>query len=306
MATPGITFNPATDIPSLEGKVILITGTNCGLGKQAALELARHKPAMIWMTARNAEKGQEAADDVVRQVPGAAVTFVQLDLASFESIKKAVKTVLAKSSRLDVLMLNAGLMGAAPALTAEGYEIHMGTNHIGHALLLRLLTPLLLETAAAHPDTRVVTVASAAFKHVGPEKIQFDTLKSLEGVKPVPRYLQSKTANLLYTQGLAQKYPALVFVSVDPGEVETQLFKREPADEQMRWVQTEVAPKLWKPVEEGVKNQLWAATAPVASLVSGRHYEPVGKYEPVGLMLDAELAKDVWNWTEKELEGQQL
>ncbi|KAK7749310.1 hypothetical protein SLS62_008279 [Diatrype stigma] len=311
MASKGISFNPATDIPSLEGKVILITGANSGLGKQSSLELARHKPAQIWMAARSPEKGKEAVEDIKRQVPDAAVTFLELDLSSFDSIKAAAKTVLESSPRLDILLLNAGLMGCPPKLTKEGYEIQMGTNHIGHALLFQLLAPLLLKTAASSngdaASVRVVSLSSSAPKYTGPEKIQLDTLKTLDaGVSPVKRYIQSKTANLLYAQELARHYPQLTVVSVDPGDVDTQLFRREPGDAQMALLQTEVAPKAVRPVEEGVKNQLWAATAPGKALTSGWHYEPVGVHAPVGIMLDTEFARKVWDWTQKELQGQTI
>ncbi|AEO69072.1 5721d776-06bd-4118-8c34-3d8d02801515 [Thermothielavioides terrestris] len=327
MATQGVTFNPTTDIPSLEGKVILITGANSGLGKQSALELAKHNPAQLWMAARSPEKGNEAVADVKRQVPGAAATFLELDLSSFASIKRAAKTVIAASPRLDILMLNAGLMGCPPRLTEDGYEIQMGTNHVGHALLLKLLTPLLQQTttaAAAGGAARVVILSSSAWKYAGPEKIQFDTLKRLDaGVTPVNRYVQSKTANMLYAREFAARHNGgggsgggdnnsgspgrLVVVSVDPGEVDTQLFRREPGDEQMAYLQREVAPKRVGPVEEGVKNQLWAATAPEGAVVSGEHYEPVGRRpEPTGLYLDHELARELWEWTAKELEGHEI
>jgi retinol dehydrogenase-12 len=93
-------------------------------------------------------------------------------------------------------------------------------------------------------------------------------------------------------------------VSIDPGEVDTDLFRREPGDDRMRYLQTEVAPKRVKPIAVGVRNQLWAATG--HGLTSGLHYEPVGKYAPEGLMLDEQLAKEVWEWTQRELEGQEL
>ncbi|KAH9896257.1 NAD(P)-binding protein [Xylariomycetidae sp. FL2044] len=316
--TQDSSFDPSVDIPSLEGKVILVTGANSGLGRQASLEFAKHKPCQLWMAARDQKKGGDAVTFVKGQVVDAAgveVNFLQLDLSSFASIKSAVRTVMSKSSRLDILMLNAGLMGCAPKLTEEGYEIQMGTNHVGHALLLKLLEPLLLASTA-----RVVSMASSAWKYAGPEKIQFDTLKSLDGVTPVNRYVQSKAANMLYAQGLAKHYPQLIIASIDPGEVATQLFSREPGDAHgkrpyplralhslpvsMIEIQTNVAPKLVRPVEEGVKNQLWAATS--AEVKSGQHYEPVGQYRPEGLMLDSELAKQVWDWTQKELDGQTI
>lgn len=108
MSSQSISFNPSTDIPSLEGKVVLITGTNSGLGKQASLEFARHKPAQIWMTARDPEKGKAALEEVKSQVPDANVNFLELDLSSFTLIKAAAKTLLEKLPRLDILMLNAG------------------------------------------------------------------------------------------------------------------------------------------------------------------------------------------------------
>ena len=190
-------------------------------------------------------------------------------------------------------------MGCPPKLTKEGYEIQMGTNHIGHALLLKLLEPTLLKTTTLYP-VRVVSMASSAWKWAGPEKIQFDTLKSLEGATPVNRYIQSKTANMLYVQELAKHYPQFTIASIDPGEVATQLFSRDPGDEQMIHIQTEVAPKAWRPVEEGVKNQLWASVS--MDVTSGEYYEPIGQG---GLATDDgkddQLAEKLWEWTEQEL-----
>jgi hypothetical protein len=108
----------------------------------------------------------------------------------------------------------------------------------------------------------------------------------------------------MYAQEFAKRYPQLTIVSINPGEVATQLFSREPGDEQMVHLQTEVAPKVVGPVEEGVKTQLWAATG--EGVVSGLHYAPVGVNESYGLVLDTELAKNVWDWTQKELEGQEI
>ncbi|ORY72185.1 uncharacterized protein BCR38DRAFT_480644 [Pseudomassariella vexata] len=96
-------------------------------------------------------------------------------------------------------------MGCPPKLTKDGYGVQMGTNHLGHALLLKILTPHLIKAASP----RVVSMTSSAWKWARPEKIQFVTLRSLEGVSPVNRYVQSKTANMLYPQQFAKHNPQL-------------------------------------------------------------------------------------------------
>ncbi|KIH92072.1 hypothetical protein SPBR_03057 [Sporothrix brasiliensis 5110] len=298
-----ITFDPATNIPSLAGKTILITGTNSGLGKASALALAQHGPAQLWMTARDPEKGQGALGEVKNAAPGVNVAFQELDLSSFENIKAAVAAVRATTEKLDILMLNAGLMGCAPRLSPDGFEIQMATNHLGHALLLKLLQPILA------PDARIVSLSSSAWKHSPPgSKIDFDTLRtaSNDAVPPVFRYVQSKIANLLYAQQYAKhnKNTSQVMVSINPGEVNTNLFTREPGDDHMKKLQTEVVPKVAGPIADGVKNQLWAATTDAANLVNGAHYAPIGVEEKWGIAEDEELAEQLWAWTEEALYGQ--
>lgn len=198
-------FDPAKDITSLTGKVILITGANTGLGKATAIELAKHSPAHIYITARDQLKGNAALEEVKGTASkGTKVSLLELDLSSFESIKAAAKSFLEQEGRLDVLLLNAGVMGAPPVLTKDGYEMHMGTNHLGHALLLKLLQPVLDKTHGA----RVVHLTSAGFRHVGPSGIEFSTLRSANSQTPLPlRYAQSKLACLLYAAKLLSTTP---------------------------------------------------------------------------------------------------
>lgn len=192
-------------------------------------------------------------------------------------------------------------MGCPPSLAPSGHEIQITTNHLGHALLLRLLLPIL--TSSPSSPGRVVSLSSSAWKYASrTDKIQFSTLTSLGGVSPVNRYIQSKLAISLYASEFAKRHPKVVIVAVDPGEVDTALFKREPGDEQMKYLAEEVAPQRVRPVEEGVRNQLWAATTGDI-LVTGGHYEPAGVLvERTGLLGDEELAGRVWEWTEGELD----
>ncbi|KAI1129021.1 NAD(P)-binding protein [Nemania abortiva] len=296
------TFDPSCDIPALDGRVIFITGANSGLGKKTALELARHNPAQIWMAVRDTAKAEPARSEVASQTKGSSVILHELDLTSFESIKACAKAFLAVAPRLDILYLNAGIMGAPAAVTKDGYEIHMGVNHVGHALLLKMLTPLLLKTAADN-DVRVISATSVGYKFAHPEGIQFNALKQakVEGMTPVMQYAQSKLANLLYARQVAKNYPQFTTVSVHPGSVLTNLFSREPGDEQMAHLQKNVAPVRSVDLDEGVKNHLWAASH--SQLTNGMYYEPIGIPDTAtGLAVDEDQAERLWQWTQKELE----
>lgn len=310
MASKTYSFNPSTDIPSLNGKVILITGANTGLGKATALELAKHSPSRIIMTCRSPTKGNAALEEVRSTAsPGTRVSLVQLDLSSFASVRSAAREIHAQAGdgngKLHVLVLNAGVMGCPPALTPEGYEVQMGTNLVGHVLLLKLLRPLLHRASAAGEDARVVHLASAGVRYVGPGGVEYDTLRSASSGTSMPlRYAQSKLACLLYAREDAKRDARVRSVAINPGEVDTELFTREAGDEHMKKLQTDVVPNVVGPISEGVKNHLWASTSD--EIVSGGFYEPVGVVGEVEGIADDEKCSRLWEWVEKELEGQAI
>ncbi|KAK4233369.1 hypothetical protein C8A03DRAFT_48067 [Achaetomium macrosporum] len=290
-----VSFNAAKDIPPVTDKVILVTGGNVGLGKQAVLEYARQRPQLIWLAARSTEKGNAAR----RNRPS--------HLASFTSIKAAAATVLSTSTRLDILMLNAGIIAQPPGLTADGYELQFGTNHIGHALLTKLLLPLLIQTATtSHPpknDVRVVSLSSHGHVYSPKPGINFDTLKTpAEDLGSVGRYSQSKLANVLWARQLARVYPQLTVATVHPGMVNTQLVENATGTPAFVRILVRVGRRLFSEVEDGVKNQLWASVA--AEVKSGEYYEPVEVAgEESAFARDEGLRRRLWEWTEKELEG---
>ncbi|KAK9240694.1 hypothetical protein V1525DRAFT_447901 [Lipomyces kononenkoae] len=300
-------FKPSQDIPPLSGKVILVTGGNNGLGKQCVLEFARHRPDQIWLAARNLDKAQAAADEIKHLVPDARIKLLELDLSSFESVKKAAKIFSAESDRLDILMLNAGIMATPPGLTKDGYEIQFGTNHMGHALLTKLLLPVLEKTAksGANADVRIVSLSSDGHVYAPAGGLQFDTFKTTaDSLGAVARYGQSKLANVLWVRQLAKVYPLFTVSAIHPGIVSTNLMAGATGAPLILRIVGGGLHKLGvaTTVENGARNQLWAAVS--KDVQSGEYYEPIG----VGGLesaygKDDNLAKKIWEWTEKELEG---
>ncbi|KAJ7642769.1 oxidoreductase [Mycena polygramma] len=294
-------FNPSTDIPELGGKVVFVTGGTAGLGKQSILALAKKNPAHIHFSGRSEDRAATLISEVKTAVPSARLTFLKCNMASLASVAEAAKQLSSQTERLDILMCNAGVFTVPPGLTEDGYEILFGVNHIAHALFIKSLLPTLLHT----PDARVVVMTSQAFR--GANGIQFENLRYTQSGFPasILRYPQSKLGNILYATELARRYPTLTTVSVHPGTATTEMFLGAG------WLARTMisAMHMWKrqPIvapEEGALTQLWAATVNKAELVNGGYYEPVGvlgKHNP--LSSDQKLAKELWDWTEKELES---
>lgn len=302
----GVSFTPATDIPSLEGKHILVTGGNGGLGKQAIIDLIPHGPAVIWLAARGAGRAQAAADSLT--IPAGSPTRVkalEMDLTSLDSVRAAAQAVLAESPRLDVLMANAGVMMTPEGVTAEGYEIQFGTNHVGHFLLTKLLLPLLEKTAAAPTgDARIVILSSIGYRMRPAGGVNYTTVKgTAPTINTFARYGQSKIANIWMGTELARRYPQILTVSVHPGSVASNLTDSlsqtlNPVSRGMLWGYNKA---IAVSVPKGAKNQLWAATAPREGIVNGEFYVPVGSAGVMDeLARDGAKAKELWEWSEKE------
>lgn len=229
-----------------------------------------------------------------------------MDLADLASVKKAAETFNASSSRLDILMNNAGIMAGDPGLTKDGFEIQFGTNHVGHALLTKLLLPTLQETAKQPgSDVRIINVSSRANKWAPKEGLLLDeTLNNdLASLSSFTRYGNSKIANIFYTQELARRYSDIKSVSLHPGDVNTNLIQR--IKKSYSWVPNFAWSTIMSfasiTVEQGTLNQLWASVSPDAK--SGMYYDPVGKTGSVSPFVEDEsFAPRLWEWTEKELE----
>ncbi|KAK3676821.1 hypothetical protein LTR78_003025 [Recurvomyces mirabilis] len=310
---PNSDFSAATDVPSLIGKVILVTGGTAGLGRETVLSFASKQPAHIYFTGRSQPSAEKLVEEVQKKYPEAHITFVPCDLASLKSVQKAARDFLSKVDRLNIVMLNAGVMALPPGLTSDGYEIQFGTNHMGHALLVKLLTPMLEATAESGADVRLVWNTSLGYKGAADyikNGIVFDKLKTpCKDLSPVlgewMRYGQSKLANLLYARVYTKHYPSITSVSIHPGVSATGLVTSLSLFQRMFVYATNIGRMV--SAEDCASNQQWAATAPLGDgkreVQSGQYYEPVGvKTTPSGEATNDELAEKLWQWTQDELE----
>ncbi|KAL0933757.1 oxidoreductase C736.13-like protein 2 [Colletotrichum truncatum] len=327
-------IDPTPSIPPLEGKVIFITGGTAGLGKATLLSLLARKPLHIYFSGRS----RVAADDLIASVTAAQLqprplpikkpanvapsspsspdypplTFVQMDLASLSTVKRAIETTFTHD-RLDVLINNAGIMAHPPGLSADGFEIQFATNHIGHAMVVRALLPVLERTAALpDSDVRIVNLTSVGYQGHPRGGISFSTLKTTQAGIPVlgnwTRYGQSKLANILFTTELARRYPAITTVAVHPGVVETGLVTSQGyINRILVYIPNKLMGAPVLTVEKGCWNQVWAAVvAKKADLVNGAFYMPVGHLANDKLdscATDDKLAGELWRWTEEVLAG---
>ncbi|EOD49962.1 Short-chain dehydrogenase/reductase SDR [Neofusicoccum parvum] len=255
------------------------------------------------MGARSESKAEIAIADIKREIPNANICFLRLDLSSFASIKQAATLFLSANERLDLLLNNAGIFAVPPALTEDGYEIQFGTNHMGPALLTKLLMPLLLKTAAQpRSDVRIVNISSTAYTSAPkPGLLLSQNKTTLPDLGIVGRYGQSKLANIYFTQELAERYPSILSVALHPGVVKTGIADGPNDQPLFTWFFRLVGKVAFVDVATGALNQLWASAAPRDDIKSGAMYFPVGK-EHTGnaMMRDRRQVEELWKWTEDE------
>ena len=134
-----------------------------GLGTQSVKALAQHDPEHIYFTGRNRQAGETLIDEIKGATPQTNLTFIHMDLSSMAAVKAASRKFI--HDRLDILMCNAGVMDVPPELSADGFEIHFATNHLGHTMLIRELLPVLLKTAEDPiSDVRIVILSSVGWR----------------------------------------------------------------------------------------------------------------------------------------------
>jgi NAD(P)-dependent dehydrogenase (short-subunit alcohol dehydrogenase family) len=262
-----------TDIPDQRGRIAVVTGANSGLGLITATALAR-AGARVVLAVRNTAAGAEAARTI-----GGEVEVRELDLASLASVRAFAAKLHADHPAVDLLINNAGLvLLGRRRTTADGFELHLGTNMLGHFAL----TGLLLDGLAAAPAPRVVNVSSITHKRA---HLDFDDLMSQRTYKAARAYGVSKLATTVFGLELDRRLRAagspILSVLAHPGVSRTNLTPRAWEDSGLPGrILAELGLLFTQPVEHGAAPQLRAATAP--GLRGGQVFGPAGFLEMRG------------------------
>jgi NAD(P)-dependent dehydrogenase (short-subunit alcohol dehydrogenase family) len=294
----------AGEMPDQAGRVAVVTGANSGIGLVAAQELAR-AGAEVVLACRNADKAAAAESSIREEAPRASVSVEALDLSSLDSVRAFAERFAATHDSLDLLVNNAGLMAPPRSETADGFELQLGTNHLGHFAL----TGLLLDRLEGREDARVVTLSSTAHK-IG--KINFDDLQSERRYGRWRAYCQSKLANILFALELERRLRAagstVKSLAAHPGYAATNLQSAAPPA--LDRAVMAVSNRLFaQSAAMGALPTLYAATRP--NLDGGLFIGPDGFEEgrghprvvrPVRAARDEATAKRLWSVSE-ELTG---
>lgn len=292
---------------------VLLTERPCsgtsGLGKETILALAPREPSRIYFTGRNSTAAanviSEAEAESAARNPSLKLTFLECYHTSFPSVENAIRQFLSETQRLDVLLCNAGVMGTDPSLTRDGYENQFGINQMAHALMIKMLLPILQSTAQMTGDVRVVFESSIGFRWTPSGGIRFDELKTTQDywfAGRWVRYGQSKLANVIYASELARRYPNITAVSVHPGVIFTNLWSVQWSLLNRVFVYLATLGQSIS-AKEGAHTPCWAMTTSKAGLSNGAFYEKVGVAgSPSKDSSSEDLGKKLWTWTQAELE----
>ena len=295
------------NMPNLTGRSVIVTGSNSGLGFETALQLARHG-ASVTLAVRDQSKGDQAASAMLANAPGIEVHVGQLDVSDLDSVRTFTQRWSSEHPQgLDLLINNAGIMATPQRKSAQGCEMQLATNHLGHFALTGLLFPALV----AVPNSRVVNVSSLAHRMV--KGFNFQDPMGIKKYRAWNTYGQSKLANLLFTTEFSRRLElgdySVGAVAAHPGFSATNL---QGAASKMRGNSLEfrvtqlMNSVIAQSAEMGALPILFAATAP--GLPNDSFVGPADKWQTRGyptLVDRTDAAKDplsarrLWDWSEE-------
>ncbi|KAI5458270.1 hypothetical protein BGZ63DRAFT_61015 [Mariannaea sp. PMI_226] len=308
---PAPTFTEK-EITDLTGRVIVVTGGSSGIGKETC-RILFSKNATVYMTARSAEKAKAAIATIREAHPTStgSIDYVILDLDDLAAIPASVDALKAKTSTVDVLINNAGIMiPPAGSVSKQGYELQLSTNCLGPFLFTKLLTPVLSQTAKSSPPgrTRVVWVGSSAAELLSPTNgMDITNLDYKKDQSQTYKYGVSKAGNYFQSTEFARRHRefGIVSLSLNPGNLESNL------DRHASGPQLLLSKALSHPTVFGAYTELFAALSPTVSLEnSGEWIIPWGRFGSIRKDLEkatkpieggTSIAQQFWDWCEEQV-----
>lgn len=274
----------------LDGKTVLITGANTGIGKETALDMA-NRGARVILACRDMTRARLAADEIRQKSGNGNVVVKKLDLASLQSVRDLAKDVQENEKRLDILINNAGIMMCPKWKTEDGFEMQFGVNHLGHFLLTNCLLDLLKKSA----PSRIVIVSSLAHEK---GHIQFDDINLDKDYSREESYRQSKLANVLFCRELAERLQGtgVTVYSLHPGVIRTEL-GRHLFPTLALWKRMILMPfmMLIKSPWEGAQTTIYCAVDESLANVSGLYYSDCAPKTAAPQAQDDDAAKKLWD-----------
>ncbi|XP_022101356.1 retinol dehydrogenase 13-like [Acanthaster planci] len=274
----------------IEGKTVIITGANSGIGKETAKDLARRGGRII-LACRNEVKAEKAQREIVGETGNQDVVVRKLDLASLKSIKEFAQKIISEEPHVDILINNAGIMRCPFWKTEDGFEMQFGVNHLGHFYL----TNLLLDKMKSSAPSRIITVSSLA--HTTGE-IDFDNLNSESGYRTADAYSDSKLACVLFTHELSKKLKGtgVIANSLHPGVVKTQI-GRHTGVHKSGFSSFILSPVFWmfvKTPKQGAQTSIYCAVASEVEGVSGKYFRDCTEADCHPRGRDDAVAQRLW------------
>ena len=282
-------------MPDLQGKTVVVTGGNSGIGYETAAALGV-MGARVLITARNAAKGAAAQRALAERIGSAgSVELVVFDLADLSSVRAGAAEILERCPRLDVLVNNAGLILTERSETVDGYEATFAINHLGPFLL----TNLLLERIKASAPARIVNVASTAHNQAR-KGMPFDDLQSTGKYAAMRVYGESKLANILFTSELVRRLEGtgVTANSLHPGTVRTG-YGADGDTKGLLAVGIKIAAPFFLSPLKGARTSVYLSSAPEVAEVSGQYFAKCTPKNPKRQARDTEGARRLWTVSEK-------
>jgi NAD(P)-dependent dehydrogenase (short-subunit alcohol dehydrogenase family) len=285
-----------TDLPRVDGRTVLITGANSGIGLEAAVQLGE-LGAHVVITARDPDKGVAAVAAIVDRCGNDAVDLVMLDLSDLVSVRSCATEVLDRFPALHVLVCNAGLTLSTRSETAQGIEYLFGVNHLGHFLLVDLLRQRLVESA----PSRVVVVSSDMHR-IAYRGLAFDDLQSTRRYVSYDVYGKSKLANILFTRELARRLDGtgVTANALHPGLVKTNFGGEGDTRVTQRFVR--MLPRQFAiDATKGADTVAYLAASDEVATASGGYYVNRKLTDPSRHARDDAAATRLWEVSEQLL-----